>query len=86
MRLGPAFAPNLDCDGRCVLRSRRQVRDHGVKERVQLTTDGSKGRDDGDADEGGNQAILDGRGAALVAHKLRKQGSHFYLSCLASDT
>ena len=48
------------------LGGRRQIGHYGIEQCVQLTTDGRKGRDDGDADESGNEAILDGGGAGLA--------------------
>ncbi len=48
------------------LGGRRQIGHYGIEQCVQLTTNGRKGRDDGDADESGNEAILDGGGAGLA--------------------
>ena len=62
-------------DVRCGLRGNELGRDT-VEHAVQLGAESAGAQDDGDADQGGDEAVLDGRRAGLVLGKAVHKGLH----------
>src|SRR3984957_2264361 len=60
------------------------LRGEAAERAVQLGATAIHHGDDGNGDAGGDQAILDGRGARLVLHETRNEGLHSWL--LSSTT
>ena len=66
----------------CLLQRRVERRELGVERAAETVHDG----DDGQRDAGGDQAVFDGRGAALVLQKSAKQKRQYPLLVLKMDT
>ena len=62
-------------DVRCVLRGNELGRDT-VEHAVQLGAESAGAQDDGDADQGGDEAVFDGRRAGLILGKAVHKGLH----------